>query len=130
MYQILKHILFKSLLLIVGLHTFIPHPHAEELNEDEHRSLHQNSHSIFGIIKLIFHESDDDNLDCLLLAHYTYRLKHRLTDVPSSAFIFFEEYAEIREDVSRFFLSQNYFISTFKFYNSNGLRAPPASFCL
>jgi len=70
MLKVIKYILFRSVLIIITLHTFIPHPHSDELKEEKHFELHKKSNSLFGIISLVFHESDDESLDNLIFAQY------------------------------------------------------------
>jgi len=70
MSKILKHILFRFVLIIIVLHAIIPHPHSDELTEEKHFELHQNSNSLIGFIRLAFHESDDESLDNLIFAQY------------------------------------------------------------
>jgi hypothetical protein len=70
MSKILKYILFRTVLVIITLHTIIPHPHSDELTEEKHFELHKESNSLIGIIRLAFHESDDENLDNLIFAQY------------------------------------------------------------
>ena len=70
MSKVLKYILFRTALIIITLHTIIPHPHSDELTVDKHLKLHKDSNSIIGIIRLAFHESDDENLDNLIFAQY------------------------------------------------------------
>lgn len=70
MIEVLKYILFRSVLVIITLHTIIPHPHSEELTEEKHLELHKKSNSLIGIIRLVFHESDDENLDNLIFIQY------------------------------------------------------------
>ena len=70
MSKILKYILFRVVLVIITLHTVIPHPHSDELTEEEHFELHKKSNSLIGIIGLAFHESDDESLDNLIFAQY------------------------------------------------------------
>ncbi len=70
MSEILKYILFRTVLVLVTLHAIIPHPHSDELTEEKHFELHKKSNSLIGIISLVFHESDDENLDNLIFAQY------------------------------------------------------------
>lgn len=70
MSKILKHILFRTVLVIITLHAIIPHPHSDELTKEKHLELHKKSNSFIGIIRLVFHESDDENLDNLIFAQY------------------------------------------------------------
>lgn len=67
MNKILKYILFRTVLVIITLHTIIPHPHSIELTDENHIELHKKSNSIIGIIKLVLHESDDESLDNLII---------------------------------------------------------------
>ncbi len=70
MSEIFKYILFRTVLIIITLHTIIPHPHSDELTEEEHFELHQKSNSLIGIIRLVFHESNDESLDNLIFIKY------------------------------------------------------------
>jgi hypothetical protein len=70
MHKIFRNILFNTALAVILLHTFIPHPHFEDMVEKEHVKLHNNSNSLYGIIRLVFHESNDENLDSLVFAQY------------------------------------------------------------
>jgi quinol monooxygenase YgiN len=70
MSKILKYILFRTVFVIITLHAIIPHPHSDELTEEEHLELHKKSNSLIGIIRLAFHETDDENLDNLIFARY------------------------------------------------------------
>ena len=70
MSKILKYILFRAVLVIITLHTVIPHPHSDELTEEEHFELHKKSNSLIGIIRLAFHESNDESLDNLIFTQY------------------------------------------------------------
>ncbi len=69
MIKILSNISFKFILGILAFHTFISHPHSDELSIEEHKELHNNAKSLIGIIRLAFHESDDESLDHLLYIH-------------------------------------------------------------
>ena len=70
MRKILKYILFRTVLVIIIFHTIIPHPHSDELTEEKHLEFHKNSKSLIGILRLAFHESNDENLDNLIFAQY------------------------------------------------------------
>lgn len=61
----LKNILFRTVLVVLLLHIFIPHPHAEVLNKETHARLHHNTNSILGLLEIFFHESHDEDLDNL-----------------------------------------------------------------
>lgn len=66
MSKILKYILFRTVLVIITLHTVIAHPHSDKLSDQKHLELHQKSNSLIGLIRLAFHESNDENLDHLV----------------------------------------------------------------
>ena len=70
MSKVFKNILFNSALVLILLHTIIPHPHSDKLTDEKHFELHQKSNSLIGIISLVFHESDDESLDNLIFAQY------------------------------------------------------------
>jgi len=67
MNNILKSILFKVVLLVIVLHAIIPHPHSNELSDTKHFEIHQNTNSLIGLIRIVFHESNDENLDNLVI---------------------------------------------------------------
>ena len=70
MSNIIKYILFRTVLVIITLHTLIPHPHSNELTEKKHLRIHEESNSLIGFIRLAFHESVDENLDHLIFTPY------------------------------------------------------------
>ncbi|MCF6223668.1 MAG: hypothetical protein L3J34_08065 [Flavobacteriaceae bacterium] len=70
MRKILTYILFRIVLVVVTLHAVISHPHSEELTIEKHIELHKDSNSFIGIIRLVFHENDDENLDNLIFAEF------------------------------------------------------------
>lgn len=70
MRKIVSDILFSLVLGIFTLHAAIPHPHSNELTEEEHFELHKNAHSIVAFLKLTFHESEDENLDNPIFTQY------------------------------------------------------------
>jgi len=63
MRKIISDILFSLVLGVITLHAVIPHPHSNELTEEEHFEIHKNADSLVGFLRLTFHESDDDTLD-------------------------------------------------------------------
>jgi len=69
MFVFFKNILFSSVLIVILLHTFIPHPHSDEMTIGEHTILHNNSNTLFDIISIAFHESDN-NLDNFIFSQY------------------------------------------------------------
>jgi len=64
--NIIKKSMFNTVLILVLLHSFIPHRHADEMSDSEHSFFHQNSDSFIDFFENIFHENDDSNLDDLL----------------------------------------------------------------
>lgn len=62
-----RSILFGLPLLIIGLHTFIPHTHEDHLSREEHQLIHLEKNSLLDILKLLFHQSQDEALDHLVL---------------------------------------------------------------
>lgn len=70
MIKILKYLFFRTILVIISLHAIIPHPHSNELTKEKHVELHKKSNSFIGIIRLVFHESDDEILDDLIFAQF------------------------------------------------------------
>jgi len=124
----LKHILFKIAFLIIVLHTIIPHPHADELTNQEHLQLHKNSKSIIGILKFVFHESNDENLDHLIYAHYGNIQKQNVSSQKHQVSIYLKMTAAVSTCQSTNILQKN--VRSFKqivFISGNGLRAPPST---
>ncbi len=70
MKEVLKYILFRTVLIVIALHAIIPHPHSDELSEQKHHELHKKSNSLIGIIRLAFHENNDENLDNLIFTQF------------------------------------------------------------
>lgn len=70
MRKIISDILFSLVLGIITLHAAIPHPHSNELTEEEHFELHKNTYSIVAFLRLTFHESEDENLDNPIFTQY------------------------------------------------------------
>ena len=70
MNKVFKYILFRAALVIITLHTIIPHPHSDKLTKEKHFELHKESNSFIGFLRFVFHESDDENLDNLIFAKY------------------------------------------------------------
>ena len=129
MKNIFAHISFRIVLVIIGLHAFVPHPHSDELTEQEHKKLHQNSQSILGFIKYLFHENNDENLDDILFASYGKITKQTIKIQYPRASTFDKKI----DDTSIFVFSNIYKTYTSHFHNGisvnqNGLRAPPYYF--
>jgi len=68
--ELIKQLLFKSVLVITLLHALIPHRHYDEMSEKEHFTLHQNNDNIIDLVKIFFHENNDESLDNLLFAQF------------------------------------------------------------
>lgn len=126
MSKILKYILFRTVLVIITLHTVIPHPHSEKLTEEKHLELHKKSNSLFGIIRLAFHESDDESLDNLIYTQYEsfkkIDSKHKYPKV--SLFNNIQSIVEKRKTEKIVKSNTNNF-NRLLFVKLNGLRGPP-----
>jgi len=123
MINIIRHILFKSVLLIVLLHALVPHRHYYEMSEYEHLTLHQNNENIIELVKILFHENDDESLDNLLFAQFNIQ-KTTQSKIP----ILNEEFKGFIDVENKLFQkntsSHNVCYITI-FVNVNGLRGPP-----
>ena len=112
--------------MIITLHTIIPHPHSDELTKEEHFELHKKSNSLIGIIRLAFHESDDESLDNLIYTQYEsvkkINSKHKYPEV--SLFNNIQSIIEIRETGEIVKSNTNNF-NKLLFVKLNGLRGPP-----
>jgi len=126
MIKILKYILFRTVLVIITLHTVIPHPHSDKLTEEKHLELHKKSNSLFGIIRLAFHESDDESLDNLIYTQYEsvkkIDSKHKYPKV--SLFNNIQSIVEKRKTEKIVKSNTNNF-NRLLFVKLNGLRGPP-----
>lgn len=127
MSKILKYILFRTVLTVIALHAVIPHPHSDELTEEKHFELHQNSNTLIGIIRLTFHESNDENLDNLIFVQLErtkkldYKCKYPKTSNLNRSLSITKE----RETEKIVVSSINNFNSLL-FVKLNGLRGPPS----
>jgi len=128
MYEILKFILFRTVLIVVALHAIITHPHENELTLEKHLKLHQESNSLIGIIRLAFHENNDENLDNLMFVKFenvkklNYNLTYSTTSSLNSTLP-----TEIERKTKK---TNNSSIDNFNkllFVKLNGLRGPPLS---
>ncbi len=126
MTKILKYILFRAVLVIITLHTVIPHPHSDELTEEEHFELHKKSNSLIGIIRLAFHESNDESLDNLVFAQYesVKKIDSKYKYPKVSLFNNIQSIVEKREPEKIVKSNTNNFNRLF-FVKLNGLRGPP-----
>jgi hypothetical protein len=126
MSKILKYILFRTVLIVIALHTVIPHPHSDELTKEKHFEFHKKSNSLFGIIRLAFHESNDDNLDNLIFVQNEsvkkIDSKHKYPIV--SLINNIQPNVEKRETEKIIESNTNNFYRLF-FVKLNGLRGPP-----
>lgn len=62
MIRFLKYILLYPVLILIVLHTFIPHAFSNALTADNHLNIHKDNKNILGLFDLIFHEKHDKNL--------------------------------------------------------------------
>lgn len=128
MYEILKFILFRTVLIVIALHAIIPHPHENELTLEKHLKLHQESNSLIGIIRLAFHENNDENLDNLVFVPFEIikKLDHQIKyptslSINSTLTIIKERKTKKIETSSIDNFNQLFFVKL------NGLRGPPLS---
>lgn len=123
MNKIFKNILFNSALAVILLHTIIPHPHSEEMVAKAHIKLHTNSHSIYGILRLIFHESNDENLDSLVIAQYNIGKKTNVDNqFPEINITYFKISENVNKNVYKNLKST---IHKLFIVNLNYVRGPP-----
>jgi hypothetical protein len=128
MSRILEYILFRTVLVVITLHAIIPHPHSDELTEEKHFEIHKKSNSFIGIIRLAFHESEDENLDNLVFAQYesVKKLDHKYKHPKVSTLNNMQSIIVKRETERIANSSTNNFNGIF-FVKLNGLRGPPLS---
>ena len=126
MSKILKYILFRTVLIVTVLHAVIPHPHSDELTEEKHFELHKKSNSLIGIIRLVFHESNDESLDNLIFAQYesVKKIDSKHKYPKASLFNNIQSIVEKREPGKIVKSNTNNF-NRLLFVKLNGLRGPP-----
>lgn len=126
MRKIISDILFSLVLGVITLHAAIPHPHSNELTEEEHFELHENTDSIVGLLRLTFHESEDDNLDNLIFTQYESAKKIELKHLNPTALFSDSPLTIVEKAKTSKALARNTdnFIKLL-FVNPNGLRGPP-----
>ena len=126
MSKILKYLLFRTILVIITLHTVVPHPHSNVLTQEKHFELHKNSNSLFGIIRLTFHESDHESLDNLIYTQYEsvkkVNIKHQYPKVSLSNNI---QLIVEEKETENIIKSNTYNFNKLLFVKLNGLRGPP-----
>lgn len=123
MRKIFRNILFNTALVVILLHTIIPHPHSEDMVEKEHVKLHNNSNSLYGILRFVFHESNDENLDSLVFVQYN--IDHK-TKLECQYLEIYKPYFNFSKTVEK--AVYTYFKSTITkifIFDLNGVRGPP-----
>jgi hypothetical protein len=127
MVESIKKLLFKSVVVVLLLHAFIPHQHRDEMSEKAHLKLHQDNDSLIDILKIVFHEGADEYLDNLFFTENNYKV---------SAQYFSNQHPNKNgslaiknciEGVQLYRNSDNCIYSNIFIVKLNGLRAPPAT---
>jgi len=123
----IQSVLFKCVVVIVLLHTCIPHRHREEMSEKAHIKLHQNNDNLIGILKIVFHEGYDEYLDNLFFAKNNYDVSpqyfsNQYPDKNGSPAI-----KNCIKGVQLYRKSDNCIDSNIFIVKLNGLRAPPTT---
>ena len=127
MSKILKYILFRIVLVIITLHTIIPHPHSDELTEEKHFELHNESNSLIGFIRLTFHESNDENLDNLIFAEYESDKKLDSKCKYPKVSIFNNRQSLVgKRETGKIVKRNTHNFNRLLFVKLNGLRGPPS----
>lgn len=68
----IRNILFFHVVVILILHTLIPHKHHSEMTYQEHYSSHTNAKGIFGFISLVFQNGSTDTLPYFIFSEQNY----------------------------------------------------------
>ena len=127
MSKILKYILFRIVLVIITLHTIIPHPHSDELTEEKHFELHNESNSLIGFIILTFHESNDENLDNLIFAEYESDKKlDSKCKYPKVSIFNNRQFLVGKRETEKIVKRNTHNFNRLLFVKLNGLRGPPS----
>ncbi|WP_456379161.1 hypothetical protein [Lutibacter sp.] len=125
MSKVLKYILSRTAFVIIVLHTFIPHPHSSKLTDEKHSEIHQKSNCLIGIIRLAFHENNDESLDNLIFTQFKNSTKFNNKHPNLYSSLIKEQYT-IKEKHHEKNLKYTPFHSeTIFLIKTNGLRGPP-----
>jgi len=124
MTEIIKKLLFKSVVVILLLHACIPHKHRGEMTETAHIKLHQDNDSLIDVLKIVFHEGDDEHLDNLFFANNNFDTSaQHFSKKPHRKVTQDVENGEDSIQLSR--ISSNCTYLNIFIVKLNGLRAPP-----
>ncbi len=128
MNKIFPKILLISALAVILLHALIPHPHAGELSEREHVKIHDFSKSLYSILRVAFHESDDESLDNLFVVQNQANEKFKKHHLYPTIAIVCLRFTAISNKQFKKIANRN--ITNFNklfIVNLNGVRGPPFS---
>ncbi|WP_418637838.1 hypothetical protein [Winogradskyella sp.] len=126
MFKLIKKILFNSVLVVILLHTFIPHPHSDEMTDKAHITLHRNSNTLFDIITIAFHESNDKDLDNLIFAQHNIVTKNLIKHQYSSITTNYGNFSIIENKIVGKIIQRNIFNPNKLFIvKLNEVRGPP-----
>ncbi len=126
MTEIIKRLLFKSVVVILLLHACIPHKHRGEMTETAHLKLHQDNDSLIDILKIVFHEGDDEYLDNLFFEKNKFDTSTQYFNNQSQKNIT-EDVKILRNNIQLFGKSDSWTCSNIFIVKLNGLRAPPTT---
>lgn len=127
MSEAIKNILFRTVLVVLLLHIFIPHPHAEVLNKEAHARLHHNNNSILGLLEIVFHESNDEDLDNLTVVSSKFQKKSGNTlYLPFFGVNSKNSTSDENFNSEKITINSNESLYCTFVPNANGLRGPPS----
>jgi len=121
----LRKILFFNVVVVMVLHTLIPHKHHGEMTDEEHNITHNKANEIIDIIRLAFHQGSSNNLD-----YYTLSEPLSLSKIDFNGLDFFAGVIPIdfkllpKNESPTSTISPYVIINPFIFH-SNSLRGPP-----
>ncbi len=128
MIKLFEKILFNSVLVVIVLHTFIPHPHSDKMTEKEHIAFHENSNTLFDTISIAFHESNDANLDNLIISQYDIVKTNKITYQYTSIALLHSTFSVIeKKTVKQIAQSNTNCPNKLFIVKLNGERGPPPS---
>ncbi len=125
MYRIIRKILSKSVLIVVLFHALIHHSQADQMSVDGHIDIHQNSSSLFGIIKIVFHESKHDNLDNIVSRNINKAVSSYNYFLPILLAVKWIDIVPVNSAEEKLSVNNEINYSKVFYVNSNRLRGPP-----
>ena len=125
MKNLIRQLLFRSVLMLIALHTLIPHSHYDEMSDEAHFELHKNNNNLFNLVQLFFHENDDTTLDNLVIAQFDIEIEQNSNSFSTLEIAKITHQGRDCINQKSFKKEHNNFVNNV-FVKLNGLRGPPS----